>query len=192
MAIEAELKALVREPDAVAHRLRQLGDEQPELYRDIYFDRPDHTVVGAGRELRVRVIESATGIRYLFTLKDAPVDEASGSKPEFETWVGDAATMREILSLLGYQEIARLTKNCRNYRFESGGRAILATLVTLSAAGDTFIEVETPAERADLGAALDVVRDVLTGLGIDKADITAETYTATMLRARGAVVTPRQ
>jgi adenylate cyclase class 2 len=185
MAVEAELKARVREPDAVAEKLRGFAAEQPETYRDVYYDRPDGSITAADQELRVREIESASGVRALLTFKDAAVDKASDSKPEYETPVENAATMREIFDHLGLDVRITLTKNCRNYRFESRGRPMLATLVTLPEVDDTFIEVETLAEHDDVGPALDAVRAVLTGLGIEESDLTTEKYTGTVGRARG-------
>ncbi|HEX3779506.1 MAG TPA: class IV adenylate cyclase [Pseudonocardiaceae bacterium] len=185
MAVEAELKALVREPDAVAEKLRDLADEQPETYRDVYFDRAGGGLTEADQELRVREIESKSGTRSLLTFKDAAVDKASDSKPEYETAVENAATMREIFGYLGYEVLVRLTKSCRNYRFEAHGRPMLATLVTVPEVDDTFIELETQAEYDDVGSALDDVRAVLTDLGIDEADLTTEKYTATVRRVRG-------
>ncbi len=184
MAVEAELKALVREPDAVAEKLRQLADERPETYRDVYYDRPDDSITDADQELRVREIESASGVRSLLTFKDAAVDKASDSKPEYETQVENAATMREIFDHLGYKVIIGITKHCRNYRFESRGRSMLATLVTLPEADQTFIELETQAEHDDVRTALDDVRAVLNDLGIVESDLTTEKYTATVARLR--------
>lgn len=184
MAVEAELKALVRDPEAVAEKLRELATEEPETYRDVYFDRQDDSITEADQELRVREIESENGIRALLTFKDEAVDKASDSKPEFETGVVDATKMREIFGHLGYKVIITITKSCRNYRFESHGRSMLATLVTIPEADDTFIEVETQADHDDVKAALNDIRVVLTGLGIEESDLTNEKYTATVCRLR--------
>lgn len=184
MPVEAELKARVREPDAVAEKLRGLATEQPEIYRDVYYDRPDGSITASDQELRVREIESASGFRALLTFKDAAVDKASDSKPEYETPVENAATMREIFDHLGFDVYITLTKTCRNYRFTAQGRSMLATLVTLAGVDDTFLEVETQAEHDDVGPALAAVRAVLADLGIDESDLTIEKYTGTVGRAR--------
>lgn len=182
--IEAELKARVREPDAVAQRLRGLADEQPETYRDVYYDRSDGSLTTGDQELRIREIESASRTRSLLTFKDATVDEASGSKPEFETVVENASSAREILHHLGYVDVIRLTKECRNYRFEYQGRQVLATLVTVPEIDGTFIEVETAAEPEEVESALRAVRAVLADLGVDDADLTTEKYTDAVGAAR--------
>ena len=56
--IEAELKARVREPDALRGRLRRLADEERSTYRDTYYDRPGRDLTAEGRELRVRVVDT--------------------------------------------------------------------------------------------------------------------------------------
>ena len=184
MSVEAELKARVRALDAVAAKLRDLAEEHPETYRDVYFDRQDGSITAADQELRVREIESETGTRALLTFKDATVDQASGSKPEYETPVQDAAALREILDHLGYVVLVELTKHCRNYRFDAHGRPMLATLVTVPEVDGAFVELETQADHDDVAAALDDVRMVLADLGIDESDLTTEKYTDAVLRAR--------
>jgi adenylate cyclase class 2 len=80
--------------------------------------------------------------------------------------------------------IIRITKHCRNYRFEAGGRSMLASLVTVPEVDGTFVEVETQAEPADVAAALDAVRAVLTDLGIRQSDLTTEKSTSSVRSAR--------
>lgn len=184
MVVEAELKAVVHEPDVVAERLRQLADEQKEGYHDAYFDREDGSLGEADQELRVREIVSESGIRSLVTFKGATVDEASGSKPELESGVDDAGTMRGILKHLGYVVDIVLFKQCRNYRFEAHGWPMLATLVTVPELDDTFIEVETQADEDDVADVLQAVKSVLADLGIDESDLTTEKYTDAVRRVR--------
>ena len=90
--IEAELKARVSDPDRLRDRLRRLADEDLSLHRDTYYDRPDRELTIEGRELRVCVTETGGVQRLLVTYKEPPADQASGSKPEHETTVGDAAS----------------------------------------------------------------------------------------------------
>jgi adenylate cyclase class 2 len=51
--------------------------------------------------------------------------------------------------------------------------------------GQTFIELETMAEPDDVSAALQVVRDVLAGLGVGEHDLTTESYTDRVATKRG-------
>lgn len=184
MSVEAELKAHVRKPDRVRDLLRNRSTERVEIYVDTYFDRPDGTLTDDGRELRVRVIDGEDGSRAVLTYKEPAVDQSSGSKPEYESGVEDAAAVRAILDHLGYVQTIAFTKHCRNYRFMVDGRNILATLVHVPELSGTFLEVETIAEEDDVPSALDAVRSVLGELGITEDNLTTEQYTEAVKAAR--------
>lgn len=184
MAIEAELKARVRNP---AHVRALLGDRAPEqvaTYADTYFDTPAATLATSDRELRVREVRTDIGVTGVLTYKGAAVDVASGSKPETETTVGDPAAMCATLLALGFVVDIALEKRCSNYRFEHDGFDMLATVVEVPELDGTFIEVETIVAAEHLGSALDAVRSVLTELGIARSDETTDTYTSAVRAAR--------
>jgi predicted adenylyl cyclase CyaB len=117
--IEAELKARVHDAGALRDRLRRLAAEETSLYRDTYYDRPGRDLIAQGRELRVRVMETSGVRRAVLTYKEPAADVASGSKPEHETTVADAAVIDEILSALGLEHLVAFEKHCANYRVSS-------------------------------------------------------------------------
>jgi adenylate cyclase class 2 len=182
--IEAELKARVHDPVALRDRLRRLASEEISLYRDTYYDRPGRDLTTQGRELRVRVMETSGVRRAVLAYKEPAADAASGSKPEHETKVADAAVVDEILRALGLEHLVAFEKHCANYRFTARGRDMLATVVTVPEIDGTFVELETLADEAGLTAALGDVRAVLGELGIAKDDLTTEQYTDAVMRAR--------
>jgi adenylate cyclase, class 2 len=182
--IEAELKARVRDPAALRGRLRRLASEELSVYRDTYYDRPGRELTVQGRELRVRVMETSGVRRAVLTYKEPAADAASGSKPEHETKVADAAVVDDILRALGLEHLVAFEKHCANYRFTAKGRDMLATVVTVPEIDGTFLELETLADEADLAAALGGVRAVLGELGIGENDLTTEQYTDAVMRAR--------
>ncbi|MER7049609.1 class IV adenylate cyclase [Streptomyces jumonjinensis] len=183
--IEAELKARVHAPEVVLRRLDERGAGRAEVYQDTYYDTPDGMLDAKDQELRVRTVHGVDGTRSVLTYKGAEVDEASGSKPEHETRVEDAAEVHAILHGLGYVPVIRFEKQCRNYAFEARGRQMLATLVRVPELDGTFLELETPATESDLTAALGEVRAVLAELGIGAESLTRELYTDAV-RARRA------
>lgn len=123
----------------------------------------------------------------MLTFKEPAVDQASGSKPEHETAIGDADVLITVLTALGVEQIIAFEKRCVNYRFTAQGRDLLATVVTVpELAGQTFIELETLADPRDVDAALDLVRSVLHELGIDDSDLTTQEYTDAVATQRGA------
>jgi adenylate cyclase, class 2 len=183
--IEAELKARVRDPEQVRQLLATRAAEHRSVYHDTYYDRQDRTLTGTGHELRIRVMEQEGRRRCLLTFKDAAVDEASGSKSEHETQIGDPATVDTILRALGLEPVIAFAKQCANFTFDADRRRVLATLVRVPELDGTFLEVETLVEdQGDLAPALDVVRRVLGELGIPEADLTTELYTDMVARQR--------
>ncbi|GAB3669154.1 hypothetical protein GCM10027589_36240 [Actinocorallia lasiicapitis] len=183
--IEAELKAHVRDPEDLRKRLGLLATPEHSLYSDTYYDLPGHPLTAEGRELRVRVVETAGLRRTVLTYKEPAVDEASQSKPEHETVAADPSVLDTVLTALGAVHLVALTKNCANYRFTSRGRDMLATVVQVPELDGTFIELETMAADDDLAAALADVRAVLAELGIEPGDLTTEQYTEAVEQARG-------
>lgn len=185
MSVEAEQKARVRDPDAVEKSLARYGKLRRSTYRDTYFDSSDGALVARNHELRVRVIEADDNATALLTVKGSVLDQASGSKQETETTIGDAESTKTVLEQLGYRTYVELTKQCVNVDLEVHGYAMLATLVTVPELDGTFVELETViADDADLQAALDAVHATLADLGIPESDYTSETYTGAVLAAR--------
>ncbi|MDQ2883423.1 MAG: class IV adenylate cyclase [Actinomycetota bacterium] len=187
-AVEAELKALARNPERIHAALSRWAVGERSIYSDRYFDYPDRGWTRQGNELRVRTVTDELGrTRALLTFKEPAVDEASGSKPEQETAVEDADVLVTVLTALGVEQIIAFEKRCVNYRFTAQCRDLLATVVTVpELAGQTFIELETVTDPGDVGAALDVVRSVLRELRIEDSDLTTQAYTDAVATRRGA------
>ncbi len=188
MAVEVELKALVRNPERIHAALSRRAVGERSTYSDRYFDYPDRVWTRRGNELRVRTVTDELGrTRALLTFKEPAVDEASGSKPEHETAVEDADVLVTVLTALGVEQIIAFEKRCVNYRFAAQGRDLLATVVTIpELAGQTFIELETVADSGDVDAALDIVLSALRELGVEDSDLTTQAYTDAVATRRAA------
>ncbi|WP_033212962.1 class IV adenylate cyclase [Kitasatospora phosalacinea] len=186
MAIEAELKARVHDPESVMAALEEAhGPGRLEVYRDTYYDDPVGGLTETDRELRIRTAYGPGSTRTVLTYKGARVDEASGSKPEFETGVDDPDAAHAVFRGLGYLPRIAFEKHCRNYGFTADGRRVVATLVRVPEIGGSYLEVETlAADESDLPGALAVVRGVLRGLGVADRDLTTELYTEAVAAAR--------
>jgi adenylate cyclase, class 2 len=183
--VEAEVKARLSNPAAVRALLDQLTTGVDEQYHDTYLNTPDHSLDTDGRELRVRTITRNGETRHLLTFKEPPVDQATQSKPEHETAVANPDATINILTGLGYQPVLAFTKNCTNYRTNHHGRNILATLVTIPEIDGTYLEVETITQPNDLDAALETIHRLIANLGITEEELTTDTYTDAVRRARG-------
>ena len=179
--IEAELKVRVHDAEKLHARLSSRASAEVCVYRDTYFDRPDGSLDRDGYELRVRTIESAGVTKTVLTYKE-PSTDASGSKPEYEVEVSDAATAEHIVKALGYPPALTFRKHCTNYRFQHDGRHTLATVVEVSEIDGIFLEVESVVEPADLKPALDSLSSLLSSLG--ETDRTDEKYSDAVAAAR--------
>ncbi|MFI6580855.1 class IV adenylate cyclase [Embleya sp. NPDC050493] len=181
-----ELKARVGDVPALAGALERLGaGGREEVYVDTYYDDTDRALAGGDRELRIRTVRGAGATVSVLTYKGARVEAVSGSKPEHETRVEDAAGADAVLRGLGYVPTIRFEKRCRNHAFERDGRRLLASLVEVPELGETFVEVETlVADDDGVAAALEVVRTVLADLGVPREAVTTETYTEAVAAAR--------
>ncbi len=182
--IEAELKARLSDPEAVRTALASRATPERAIYRDTYYDTAGEGLDRAGRELRLRTIESAGSQRYLLTYKEPAVDQESGSKPEYETTVGTPDAVDHIVRALGLRPLVALTKECENYRFSQGGRDFLATLVRVPEIEGTFLELETMAAESELEQALTAVREILSALGVTAGELTTELYTDAVRASR--------
>jgi adenylate cyclase, class 2 len=183
--IEAELKARVRDPQALHQQLRRLAAGEQSVYRDTYYDHPGKDLTASGRELRLRTVQTGGRQRSLLTCKEPAVDPESGSKPEHETEVASPGAADALLRALGFEHLVSFEKHCTNHRFRAEGRELLATVVTVPELDGTFLELETMADPADTAAALEDIRAVLLRLGIAEGDLTTEQYTDAVLAQRG-------
>ena len=179
--IEAELKARVRDPQALHQRLRQLAAGEQSVYHDTYYDYPGKDLTASGRELRLRTIQADGQQRSLLTYKEPAVDAASGSKPEHETEVASPAAVDCLLRGVGFEYLVSFEKHCTNYRFSAQGRDMLATVVTIPELDGTFLELETMTSPDDTQAGLADIQTVLQRLGIAHEDLTTEQYTDAVL-----------
>jgi len=184
--IEAELKARLSDPDAVRGALSRRVSVERAIYRDTYYDTPQGHLSRQDRELRLRTIETPDVVQHLLTYKEPAVDQASGSKPEYETTVATPSALAHTFEALGYGPSVKLTKDCENYRFVDGGREFLATVVRVPEIEGVFLELETMTDEAGLAGALTAIRSVMAALGIDDGQLTTELYTDAVRAAQRA------
>ncbi|MFI5536608.1 hypothetical protein ACIA5H_09480 [Nocardia sp. NPDC051900] len=121
-------------------------------------------------EARVRDVESVHA---------ALAARSAGQRSKYKDTYYDLADER--LSSEGCFE-----EHCIDYRFASGGRELLATLVTVPELDGTFIELETIVPEAELAEALEIVRTTLHQLGVADGDLTTEQYTDAVQATRRA------
>lgn len=175
--IEAELKAQVKDVEAVRTWLRAQAEEEAATYYDTYYDWPDRRLDREGREIRLRSIQRKGRPHvHILTYKQPPLSSDGESKPEYESEIGDASTLDLMFRELGLKEDISLTKHCWNFRFSQEGYSILATLASVPELEGFFLEVETLVSPEQLAEALGVVKGVAEELGLSD-DVVSSKYT---------------
>jgi len=111
------------------------------------------------------------------TYKGPLVDEASKTRTEVETDVGDGADAEAVFRNLGFEPVATVEKDRRFYSYDG----YTVTLDAVEGVGE-YVEVETEVESE---AAVDGAREgaygVLRDLGLDPADQRRTSYLGMLL-----------
>ncbi len=177
---EVELTAIVKNKSEVLKKLTKHASKPAHevIYDDLYFDKKNE-LKERECELRIRkktYTQSGKTIHWL-TLKEAPFDHKTRSKPEFETEISDFESVQAIFKGLCYTMDIQYTKNCLFYYVNYKETDLEISVVELPELTDTFIEIETQTEEFDQTKALfKVLYDFLDELGMSEADLTIIQY----------------
>ena len=176
MAIEIEIKLKIRDRQALAAKLTELGFRPGRLLRetDVYFRAAHHDFVKRDEALRVRETEELeTGEKTAqLNFKGPKLDDVSMTRKEMETSVGDGETARAILEQIGFTPVIPVEK-VRNY-FHRG--QLTACVDQVTGLGD-FLELEILTESEEgRSAALAEIEEVLRHAGYSMEDTTRISY----------------
>ena len=176
LAIEVEIKLKIRDRQALAAKLTELGFRLGRLLRetDVYFRAAHHDFVKRDEALRVRETEDLeTGEKTAqLNFKGPKLDDASMTRREMETGVGDGETARAILEQIGFTPVIPVEK-VRNY-FHRG--RLTACVDQVTGLGE-FLELEILTESEEgRSAALTEIEEVLRQIGHSMEDTTRISY----------------
>lgn len=187
--IEVEIKIKIGEEEAVEEKLLKQGFRKITqiLEIDTYFDNDKQEIRGGDKALRLREtkrIEQADidfasakkdsqNIKVEINFKGPKLDQAFASRPEFETQVKDAESMRMILQALGYEKVEPQVVKKRIMYVKENVTACLDHVENLGA----FLELEILIDcKSQKEAALAEIRELITLLGYSMDDTTARSY----------------
>ncbi len=186
--IEVEIKAKISDPEG----LRETLTNHDATYlislhhEDTYFNMP--------KKLRdFRKTDEALRIRrslqfkkdnpkrkeekYFITYKGAKLDSSTKTRREMETSVKDGQVLREILKILGFQEVYTIKKERDLYLFEQEGKEIEVLIDYLPLLGNYFIEAELIVEsEKDIEDARKILFAFLKKLNISKEKSIRKSY----------------
>jgi len=175
--IEVECKLKIDNPNYIENVLNTLGFKYVETVEetDTYFDNEPEQIRGNDSALRIRTTRNTdTGeITAELNFKGPKYDNVSVTRPEFETFVGDASVAKAILCQLGYSAVSpyvhkmRKTLTCEN---------ITACIDQVEGLG-TYLELEiVVSEENKKDAALSKIESILNKLGFTMSDTTTTSY----------------
>ena len=166
---EVEVKFVVDDPEDIIRRLREHGAELEEdrFEHNIRFDTPDNSLIDADKILRLRHIETDSGVRNIVTVK-APINQSEAeihrnirSRHEAEFVIQDVEGFMQAAELLGYIIAWRYEKYRKVYRMGDAEVTLDHTPI------GTIIEIEAPAS---------IVEHVVEQLGLHIDDGTPLSY----------------
>ncbi|MDS0292646.1 class IV adenylate cyclase [Halogeometricum luteum] len=181
--VEVKLRAdhgTVRERLAEAGAVREAGVKQT----DTYYGAPHRDFAETDEALRIRREARVDdgdggdeGETTKVTYKGPLVDEASKTRSEHETTVGDGESVEGILSGLGFEPVETVEKDREFFALDG----YTVTLDAVAGLGE-FVEVEAAAEtEAEIDAVREGAFEVLRRLGLDPDDQIRTSYLALLL-----------
>jgi len=172
---EVELKVRT-DHEGLRERLEELGAEFLGTVEqaDTYYDAPHKNFAETDESLRVRreVVDGEASA--VMTYKGPKLDEASKTREEVETAVGEGDDAATIFESVGFEPAATVHKERDRYRL--GEYTI--TLDTVEQVG-SFVEVETEAE--DIDAAREGAAEIMRDMGLDPDEQIRTSYLGFLL-----------
>jgi adenylate cyclase class 2 len=176
---EVEVKVRA-DHDAVRDTLAARGAERLDRVEqaDTYFDAPHRDFAATDEALRVRRVTVDGVPESRITYKGPLVDDASKSRIEVETAVGDGDDATTIFERLGFTPVATVEKTRERFRLDE----YTVVLDDVTGLGE-FLEIET--ETVEDPAALESARagafERLRALGLDPEDQLRTSYLGLLL-----------
>ena len=189
--VEVKLRA---DHETVRARLDEAGADREvrTTQVDTYYGAPHRDFAETDEALRIRretrIDDEETpdggggdeeGETTKVTYKGPLVDEASKTRNEHETTVGDGESAEGILSGLGFEPVETVEKEREFFALDG----YTVTLDAVAGLGE-FVEVETEAEsESDVDPAREGAFEVLRRLGLDPDEQIRTSYLALLLAA---------
>ena len=149
---------------------------------DVYFNGNDRNFMKTDEALRLRSVRDldAGTCETFITYKGPKLDQASSTRMEFETAVGDLSVMKDLLAALGYKEVFTVDKTRQEWKHTSAN--VTLCLDSVKGLGD-YLELETLAESEDQReAAVETLLQFLRDLGVQKKNLTRKSYLELLIR----------
>ncbi|MFX1488407.1 MAG: class IV adenylate cyclase [Promethearchaeota archaeon] len=186
---EIEIKVRVSDPDLIRRKLENHHGSYKFFltHKDIYYNMPkslrDFKKTDEALRLRTSIRYDKKNkynpqeIDYFLTYKGKKIDELTKSREEIEIKIEDFEKMREILELLGFQEVLTVMKERELYEFKLNDHKITVLLDYIPILKQHFIEAEYLTElNEDIAESRERLFSFLNLLGMNKKDSIRKSY----------------
>jgi adenylate cyclase class 2 len=187
--IEVEIKVRIEDPDLIRKKFKENhGDYKFSLvHEDTYYNMPkglrDFEKTDEALRIRksIQYDKDKTGKEkepnYFLTYKGKKMDNSTKSREEIDLKIENLNKMREILNILGFQEILTVRKKRELHEFEFKTHKIEALIDYLPIMKQYFIEVEYLTESLDkIEESKEILFDLLSRFGIQREESITKSY----------------
>jgi adenylate cyclase class 2 len=176
--IEIEIKARVESPKDMERSIIALGAAPVgiENQADTYYNSQYRDFGKTDESLRIRVEDGQSFLTY----KGPKMDSVSKTRKEFQIEVNDADNMKNILTSLGFFQVATVTKKRKNYKLGD----FLIALDDVQNLGN-FIEIEISAEDSrKYEEKVESIFKFIEKLGLNRNSTIRKSYLELMLEKK--------
>ena len=187
--IEIEIKVRISDPDLI----RKKFEEHQGFYKffllheDTYYNMPkglrDFKKTDEALRLRTSIRFDSNNkynpqdIDYFITYKGKKLDKLTKTREEIDIKIEDIEKMKELLELLGFQEVMTVKKERDLFLFQYKNYKIEALIDFLPDLGQYFVEVEYLSDSKDeIEDSREMLFEFLSLFGIHKEDSIKKSY----------------
>jgi len=193
--IEVEIKVRISDPDLIRKKFEEHQGSYKFFLRheDTYYNMPKglRNFEQTDEALRLRTsikFESNNkynpqDIDYFITYKGKKIDKITKTREEIDIKIEDIEKMKELLELLGFQEVLTVKKERELFIFHYKNYKIEALIDFLPALGQYFVEVEYLSDsKGKIRESREILFEFLGLFGIHKEDSIKESYLELILK----------
>ena len=187
--IEVEIKVKISDPEVLRNKLKDHGGMYKlSLYHeDTYFNMPEGLIDFKETDEALRLMKSVEInkfdnpmekiVNYYITYKGKKIDITTKTREEIDVKIDDIEKIRDMLKLLGFQEIFTVKKERELFEFEFQTYHIEALIDYIPILKQYFIEVEYLEESSEnLNSSKEVLFEFLNLFGIKKEESIRKSY----------------
>ncbi len=186
--IEVEIKVKISDPNQVRKRFENKGVYKISLHHeDIYFNMPkglrDFKQTDEALRLRKSIEfnkdnpEKTQKSNYFITYKGKKIDKTTKTREELEVRINEIEEMKNLLKMLGFQEVFTVVKERELYEFLFKDVKIEALIDYLPILKQHFVEVELMTKSyEDIKKSRRILFKFLEKFGIKKEESIRKSY----------------